>query len=97
LFGVREAARQSRDLKFTALLHHVNEELLTSSFCELKKNAAVGIDAMTWQEYEGDLEERIADPWSNSPRRLSGETIASGVHTEVGWSTATVGDCFAGG
>jgi group II intron reverse transcriptase/maturase len=61
LFGVREAARQSRDLKFTALLHHVNEELLTSSFCELKKNAAVGIDAMTWQEYEGDLEERIAD------------------------------------
>ena len=29
LFGVRDAARKSRDLKFTALLHHVNEELLT--------------------------------------------------------------------
>jgi len=61
LLGVREAARKSRDLKFTALLHHVNEELLTSSFYELKKNAAVGVDEMTWHEYEGDLENRIVD------------------------------------
>ena len=61
LFGVREAARQSRDLKFTALLHHINEELLTSSFYELKKNAAVGVDRMTWHEYEAGLEDRIAD------------------------------------
>ena len=44
LHGVRETARQSRDLKFTALLHHVNIELLTSSFYQLKKNAAVGVD-----------------------------------------------------
>ena len=61
LLGVRDAARKSRDLKFTALLHHVNEELLTSSFYELKKKAAVGVDRMTWYEYEGDLEKRIAD------------------------------------
>jgi group II intron reverse transcriptase/maturase len=58
---VREAARKSRDLKFTALLHHVNEELLTSSFYELKKDAAVGVDRMTWHEYEEDLEKRITD------------------------------------
>ena len=43
LLGVREAARGSRDLKFAALLHHVNIELLTSSFYRLKKNAAVGV------------------------------------------------------
>jgi group II intron reverse transcriptase/maturase len=61
LLGVREAARGSRDLKFTALLHHISEELLTSSFYELKKNAAVGVDEVTWHEYEGDLEDRIAD------------------------------------
>jgi group II intron reverse transcriptase/maturase len=58
---VREAARPSRDLKFTALLHHVNKELLTSSFYELKKKAAVGVDQMTWYEYEEGLEDRIAD------------------------------------
>ena len=61
LHGVREAARQSRDLKFTALLHHVNIELLTSSFYQLKKKAAVGVDQMTWHEYEEGLENRIAD------------------------------------
>jgi RNA-directed DNA polymerase len=61
LLGVRDAARKSHDLKFTALLQHVNEELLTSSFCELKKNAAVGVDEMTWHEYERDLENRIVD------------------------------------
>ena len=60
-FGVREAARKSRDLKFTALLHHINEELLTSSFYELKKKAAVGVDRMTWHEYEEGLEARIRD------------------------------------
>ena len=61
LLGVREAAQQSRDLKFTALLHHVGVELLTSSFYELKKKAAVGVDGVTWHEYEQDLERRIND------------------------------------
>lgn len=61
LLGVREAAHQSREFKFTALLHHIDEELLTSSFYELKKKAAVGVDGVTWQEYERGLEERIAD------------------------------------
>ncbi len=61
LLGVRDAACKSRDLKFTALLHHVNEELLSSSFYKLKRNAAVGVDEMSWHEYEGDLENRIAD------------------------------------
>lgn len=61
LLGVREAARQSRDLKFTTLLHHITPELLTKSFYKLKKHAATGIDGMTWREYEQGLEERIAD------------------------------------
>ncbi len=59
--GVRETARKSRELKFTALLHHVNVEQLTSSFYQLKKKAAVGIDQVTWHEYEQGLEDRIVD------------------------------------
>ena len=47
LLGVREAAGKSRELKFTTLLHHVNEELLIASFHQLKKQAAVGIDGVT--------------------------------------------------
>ena len=61
LLGVREAAACSRDLRFTTLLHHINVELLTSSFYELKKNAAVGVDPTTWHEYENGLEDRIVE------------------------------------
>ena len=61
LLGVRETARKSRELKFNALLHHVGIELLTSSFYQLKKKAAVGVDGVTWRDYEQGLEDRIAD------------------------------------
>jgi group II intron reverse transcriptase/maturase len=61
LLGVRDAARTNRELKFTALLHHVGVELLTSSFYQLKKKAAVGFDQVTWHEYEQGLEDRIVD------------------------------------
>ena len=38
LHGVREAARKDSTLKFTALLHHVNEDCLTEAFFNLKKD-----------------------------------------------------------
>jgi RNA-directed DNA polymerase len=59
LHGVREAARKGGQLKFTALLHHVNEDFLTEAFFHLKKTAAVGVDGITWQEYEQNLEANI--------------------------------------
>jgi group II intron reverse transcriptase/maturase len=61
LHGVREAARQDSTLKFTALLHHVNEDCLTEAFFNLKKSAAVGVDGVTWQDYEQNLEANIVD------------------------------------
>lgn len=61
LHGVREAARRDKGLRFTALLHHVNEKLLLDSFYLLKREAAPGVDRVTWREYEQGLEERIAD------------------------------------
>ena len=39
---VREAARKNGKLQFTALLHHVNTDLLRSSYYDLKKQAAAG-------------------------------------------------------
>jgi RNA-directed DNA polymerase len=61
LLGVREAAKRDKKLRFTALLHHVNPELLRASYFELKRQAAPGVDGMTWQEYGRNLEERIDD------------------------------------
>jgi len=61
LAGVREAARKDGKLKFTALLHHVDEDCLTEAFFNLKKTAAAGVDQVTWHEYEQDLEVSITD------------------------------------
>ncbi len=58
---VREAARKDGKLKLTALLHHVSIDLLRSSYHSLKKQAAPGVDGVTWEEYGRDLEERLAD------------------------------------
>jgi RNA-directed DNA polymerase len=61
LQGVREAARRDKGLRFTTLLHHVNEKLLLDSFYLLKRGAAPGVDRVTWSEYEEGVEVRIAD------------------------------------
>src|SRR5258708_18750089 len=58
---VRHAARQGKEEKFTTLLHHVTVDLLRLSFLALKRDAAPGVDGMTWQDYEADLERRLAD------------------------------------
>ena len=58
---VREAARQDGKQKFTALLHHVSTERLRDSYYSLKKQAAPGVDGVTWQEYGNNLEERLSD------------------------------------
>jgi RNA-directed DNA polymerase len=58
---VRQAARQRKKERFTALLHHVNPASLREAFSALKRDAAPGVDGVTWREYEADLEPRLAD------------------------------------
>ena len=61
LNGVRERARKNKQERFTALLHHVNNDLLRESFYGLKRKAAPGVDGVTWKEYETGLEDRLSD------------------------------------
>ena len=58
---VRQAAKARRKERFTALLHHVNIDLLRLSFYALKRNAAPGVDGVMWQDYESDLESNLQD------------------------------------
>jgi len=58
---VRQAARQRRKERFTALFHHLSPELLRTAFFALKRKAAPGVDGLTWQDYEVDLDRRIED------------------------------------
>ena len=59
LAAVRRAARQSKTVRFTALLHHT--DLLTQSSLALTRDAAPGTDGVTWQAYGENLEEKLKD------------------------------------
>jgi len=58
---VRQAARQRKTEKFTTLLHHISVESLRVAFYALKREAAPGVDGVTWQDYEADLERKLID------------------------------------
>jgi retron-type reverse transcriptase len=58
---IRQAARQEKKERFTALLHHVSTAHLEAAFYELKENAAPGVDGLTWRDYEADLERKLVD------------------------------------
>jgi retron-type reverse transcriptase len=61
LHGVRQAARERKQERFTTLLHHLQVDLLQASYYALKRKAAPGVDGMTWREYEDGLPDRLTD------------------------------------
>src|SRR5262249_10077730 len=65
---VRQAARQRRKEKFTALFHHLSVDLVREAFFALKRDAAPGVDGLTWQTYETDLERNLTDLHSRVQR-----------------------------
>ena len=58
---IRQAARQRKKEKFTALFHHVSIDHLAEAFSELKENAAAGVDGLTCRDYEQHLERNLED------------------------------------
>ena len=58
---VRQAARQRKGETFTTLLHHVDIRLLRESFLALRRDAAPGVDGVTWSDYGAHLEPKLAD------------------------------------
>src|ERR1700726_4341548 len=58
---VRQAARQRKKEQFTSLLHHVDPAMLRTAFYAIKRDAAPGVDGMTWEAYEWDLDRRIEE------------------------------------
>lgn len=59
---IREAASQDRKMRFSALWHHVYDpQRLREAYLGLRRDAAVGVDAVTWQQYGEGLEEKLQD------------------------------------
>src|SRR5258707_12952333 len=61
LARIRQAARQRKKEKFTALLHHISIDQLDEAFFELKEDAAAGVDGLSWADYEQNLERNLED------------------------------------
>jgi len=58
---VRRVARQDKDARFTALLHHVDVDRLRAAYWALNPRAATGVDGVTWRDYGEDLEVNLRD------------------------------------
>jgi len=58
---VRRVARKDRDVRFTALLHHVGVDRLREAYRAIRPGAAAGVDGVTWRDYGQHLEENLRD------------------------------------
>jgi len=56
---VAERAKRDKSAIFDRVMHLINEESLKASFQQLRKDGAVGIDGLSWEEYDKNLEANI--------------------------------------
>ena len=56
---VRQVAERNKEVKFTALLHHVTVESLRNAYRAIRPQAAPGVDGQTWEAYGQNLEENL--------------------------------------
>ena len=75
---VRRVARQDKDARFTALLHHVDIGRLRAAFWALNPKAATGVDGVTWQDYGEDLEANLRDLHARVHRARTGHDLLGG-------------------
>jgi RNA-directed DNA polymerase len=58
---VRQLAREDKDVRFTALLHHVTVDRLWEAYRAISPGAAAGVDGVMWRDYGLDLEANLRD------------------------------------
>jgi RNA-directed DNA polymerase len=58
---VRQVAERDKEVKFTALLHHITVESLKDAYRAIRPKAAPGVDGQTWEAYGQNLEANLRD------------------------------------
>jgi hypothetical protein len=81
---VRQTARQRRKEKFTALFHHLSIDLFWEAFLALKRDAAPGVDDLTWRTYAADLEGNLIDLHARVQDRPKGDRRGSELNLRGG-------------
>jgi hypothetical protein len=95
---IRKVAKERKKERFIALFHHISFELLEDAFFELKEDAAPGVDRLSWEDYEADLERNLED-LHDRIHRGAYRALPSrrGLHTQAGRTPAPARGCRFGG
>jgi hypothetical protein len=72
---VRKAAQERKGERFTTLLHHIDATLLCQTYHWLKREAAPGVDEMTWDAYGEGLDARLRDLEARIHRVPTGHSL----------------------
>ena len=95
---VRQVARKDKEVRFTALLHHVNVDRLREAYRAIRPGAAPGVDGITWRDYGQDLEANLRDLHARVHRgAIPGKAVSQGVHTEARRAATAARSRSAGG
>jgi hypothetical protein len=78
LSRVRRVAATDKEVRFTALLHHVDVDRLRAAYGAVKPKAAPGVDGVTWADYGLDLEENLRDLHARVHRVRTGQDRRGG-------------------
>ena len=70
---VRQVARKDRDVRFTALLHHVTVDRLREAYRAISPNAAAGVDGVTWRDYGRVLSDTLGGDGGGVSDTLGGD------------------------
>jgi len=71
LLKVMERAKRDPQVRFTSLAHLIDEEALERAFGRLRKEAAVGVDGITKEQYGRELPGCLGTQSQRSARPLA--------------------------
>jgi len=69
LSSISFCAQGNSIFQFLSLVHHLNVEFLKDCYYHLARNKAVGVDGVSWTEYEVGLDERLEELVSRLKRK----------------------------
>src|SRR5262245_38841245 len=87
---IRKVARERKEEKFTALLHHISVELLETAFFELKEDCRAGCGPTDVDGLRDRPRAQSREPARPGPAwSVSGIAEPAGLHTQAGWPAAS--------
>ncbi len=97
LSRVREAAKQRKKERFTALFHLLTVEALEAAFLSLSRKAAAGVDGIRWMDYAGNMKNNITDLHRRLHQGSYRAQPGRRLHPKSGWKTTPARHRLAGG